>query len=354
MLIVNQILGDPDKILFSEHARDNACEPYITLREELSKVNISFESLKKQSIQDIDCVVYWDVDSVPPNDLFKRIIYKLKMNKSLGIFRDLDYEARNAAIKLKKILFLYEPNSVSSINARHELGNFFDLIFTWNSKIVDNTKYFKFYIPYSNITSALARIDYNDKKLLVDISSNKRYIGTTNTSSFRFEEIKHFDQKYGNDFDLYGAGWNIKISLKDVFTLGFRKKYYTRIQSYKGACTSKADILARYKFVLCYENTIEEEGFISVKIFDAFKSCCVPIYFGAPDIESFIPKSCFIDRRDFLTTDDLYVYLKNLSEAEHSKYLNAAAEFMNSKASRKFSPDYFAKNFIKVITHNLI
>jgi hypothetical protein len=354
MLIVNQLVGNADNILFSEKARDHACEPYLMLRDELKKNNIEFQALKEQNIKSIDCVIYWDVDSIPPTNLFKKIIYKIKMQKSLGSSRDLENEARRAGIKLKKILFLYEPSSVTDSNKILHLYDDFDLIFTWNNKIIDNKKYFKFFIPSSNLSGGIKYVDFYAKKLLVDISSNKHYRGSFNSSKFRFEEIRHFDQKYGDDFDLYGAGWNQNISLRDIFTLNFRKKFYNKIQNYKGACESKKDVLSHYRFVLCYENTFVENGFVSVKIFDAFRSGCVPVYMGAPNIASLIPQSCFIDRRNFLSSDDLYIYLKNLSEAEHKAYLKAAAEFMGSDDSKKFTAQYFVKNFINVFNHKFI
>jgi len=51
--------------------------------------------------------------------------------------------------------------------------------------------------------------------------------------------------------------------------------------------------LNKYKFIVCFENS-KTPGYITEKIFNVFLSKSVPIYDGAPDIESFINPKSFI------------------------------------------------------------
>ena len=36
-------------------------------------------------------------------------------------------------------------------------------------------------------------------------------------------------------------------------------------------------------------------GYVTEKIFDAFKAGCVPVYWGAENITKYVPAECFID-----------------------------------------------------------
>ena len=40
-------------------------------------------------------------------------------------------------------------------------------------------------------------------------------------------------------------------------------------------------------------------GYMTEKIWDSFKAKTVPVYWGASNIEEYVPKNCFIDYRDF-------------------------------------------------------
>lgn len=68
----------------------------------------------------------------------------------------------------------------------------------------------------------------------------------------------------------------------------------------------------QYYFVFAPENT-NEVGYVTEKVYKALAMGSVPIYFGAPDIDRFIPHpSSIIHANDFETTLDLANYLKSL------------------------------------------
>jgi len=123
--------------------------------------------------------------------------------------------------------------------------------------------------------------------------------------------------------------------------------FVTNYSSYRGKLTSKKETLERYQFAICYENARDIPGYITEKIFDCFFAGCVPIYWGANNITKHIPKECFIDKREFNTYEDLYQYIKNMSDEIFLNYLENIEKYLNSDNSHLFSSKYFAEQIIK-------
>ena len=116
--------------------------------------------------------------------------------------------------------------------------------------------------------------------------------------------------------------------------------------SYRGKVDSKKETLKKYRFAICYENARDIPGYITEKIFDCFFSACVPVYWGANNIQEYIPKECFIDKRDFATYEELYVFMKNMSDKEYLNYLKNIENFLNSSKSYQFSSEFFVNQII--------
>ena len=88
-----------------------------------------------------------------------------------------------------------------------------------------------------------------------------------------------------------------------------------------GGERKKVDFLKNYKFCLAYENE-SSPGYITEKIFHAKAAGCVPIYWGAPDVElDFDIEGC-IDARN-CTTDELLSRVKELDK-NHELWLQKA------------------------------
>jgi hypothetical protein len=145
----------------------------------------------------------------------------------------------------------------------------------------------------------------------------------------RVEAIYHFSKL--NGFHLYGQGWENSIP-------GFPARFHLAAKkSFKGAINpnAKLDVMNRYKFALCFENCIFP-GYVTEKIFDCFLSACIPVYYGAPDIEDFVPPEAFIDYRKFKDFDELEHYLLSLSEQDSFNMLESARRFLASKDFDKY------------------
>lgn len=256
----------------------------------------------------------------------------------------------------KNILFMGEPPNINPFNFMKVLHFFFSKIYTWNDQLVNNIKYFKYYLPVTTKFIKIKQTPFKDKKLIIMMNMNWLPFlpfqlllpSTRELYTKRIEALEFFDTYYPQDFSLFGRGWNKpqRFSLRQRI-FGF-KKYRT----YHGefAQKDKYKILSKFKFCLCFENC-EIAGNISEKIFDCFKARCVPVYLGAPNITDFISEKCFIDFRRFKNYEDLAEFLNTMDEKTYNVYLKNIKEFLSSKKFlEQWSTSAFVKLFLKVIS----
>ena len=67
----------------------------------------------------------------------------------------------------------------------------------------------------------------------------------------------------------------------------------------------------QYKFVIAFENK-QYPGYVTEKICDAYKSGCIPIYWGTPDIIKDFNPSTFINANDFSDFDALIDHIRRV------------------------------------------
>ncbi len=123
------------------------------------------------------------------------------------------------------------------------------------------------------------------------------------------------------------------------------------LPNYKGAVenNSKLLTLSRYKYSLCFENTgdpVFAHGYVD-KILDPLEARTLPIYLGCPNIEEYIPKTCFIDFRDFESHEELDKYLHNISEDEYVRYINNIDNWVGEGGLRPYSWYPLYDNLVK-------
>jgi len=233
---------------------------------------------------------------------------------------DIDLKLIKKYPKEKRILFLWEPPVVRPNEYKKEYHDIFEKIYTWSDELVDNIKYFKFCYPIGFLPVIEPEIPFGQKKLCAMINCNKDSFHERSLYQERRNVIEFFEDGNTQDFDLYGYGWN-------------SRKY----KSYRGTVKSKIECLKNYKFCFAYENTRDLDGYITEKIFDVMFSGAVPIYLGAANVTDYIPKDCFIDRRDFESYESLYSFLKNMPEREYSVYLENIKKYLKSDLRLIFS-----------------
>ncbi|RZS02556.1 hypothetical protein BHM03_00032620 [Ensete ventricosum] len=71
--------------------------------------------------------------------------------------------------------------------------------------------------------------------------------------------------------------------------------------------------MSQYKFVLAIENTMAE-SYVTEKLYYALDAGSVPVYFGAPDVESFVPPHSVIDGSKFRSVEELATYVKAVAD----------------------------------------
>lgn len=222
----------------------------------------------------------------------------------------------------KKSLFIWEPPMVLYQNFDPERQAQFGRIYTWYDNLIDGKKFFKFFFPQPRLKMIDDTIDFNYKKFCTVIAGHKSWEGEGSLYEARKKTIRYFQTFHPDDFDLYGQGW---------------PEEYT---SYRGGVEKKRDCLKHYKFCICYEN-YHQYGSITEKIFDCFVAGCVPVYWGAKNIEQYIPANCYIKREDFSSHEQLYQYLKSISREQYQEYMDNIRRYLASCAAAPFSIDAF-------------
>ena len=206
-----------------------------------------------------------------------------------------------------------------------------------------------------------------DRKFLVMINAHKQTrIRVNELYSERMRAIEFFNRfgeidVYGRDFD--GPPARMATRMPRVVA---RKERQARIlweklrpprdprrraarEAFRGPREPrKADTLGRYTFALCFENSVLE-SYIPEKIFDCFYAGTVPVYWGAPDVERWIPPDSFVDMRGFEGYAQLREFLHSLSSDQVEEYRVAARAFLRSERSRPFSRQTFSERIVRIV-----
>ncbi len=295
-----------NKIFDKNFGRDNILEPYRVLKEHLLSKSIEINTNDITSIEKSDLVVFLRLEL--------KLLFKAILNRK------------------KTIYIQFEPSVIFDLHSTKNMNGIvkylFNRVLTWNDDLVHNDNFYKFQVPMPKYAKPES-ISFDNKKFLTNISGYKVSNYKNELYSERVKALRFFEKKAKAGFDLYGVGWENE---------GF--------ECYKGPCKNKNDILREYKFSLCYENQSGLNGLISEKIFDCFYAQCVPIFWGAENITSYIPSKCFIDKRKFSSYDSLLNYISTMSKSEYIERLDAIKEYINSEPYTSFSSQAFAENIL--------
>ena len=303
--------------------RDNCLYPYFLLREEFKKNGFDLQTSDLIPPAEADLVIY--------NEMPSPFLENINSSKSY--------------------LLLFETELIRPDNWDLKKHEAFKKIFTWNDKIIDGKKYIKFNFPNEvKMTTPGLR---GRTGFLTSISGNKTSTHPLELYSKRLESIKWFSKNHPEDFIYYGIGWDYSFSLrtqkilKKLHLLSFFPK--NQSTSYGGRVDEKLTTLRKFKFALCYENGRDITGYITEKIFDCLFAGTIPVYWGAENISAYIPEGCYINRAMFKDNEELYKYLKNMSEGEILKMQHNIEEFLKSEKMIPFSNEFFVKNITETI-----
>lgn len=252
-----------------------------------------------------------------------------------------------------RFFFGYENPHISPINADPTYLKNFHRVFTWNESLLNLGNVSILMVPYG--LELFEFSEFEDRSIFACmISGNKRFKFDLPNDLYeeRFKVIEWYEKNYSNQFYLYGRGWH-----KPKAAVSFRGKLTRRIKrlasqmwgyqpfpSYRGEVLDKGDIYSKSKFSYCYENVANLKNYITEKIFDSMVYGCVPIYWGADNVLDYIPKDCFIDRRDFKSQAHLHDYLINMTAKEYKNYQENIYRFLRCDLINPFKSETFAKH----------
>lgn len=301
----------------------------------------------------------WNINNAQPDDMllvmnhpgetfFWRVLYFFKNNGEF-LFERRKFLVKNYKYFSKRVLIQIEPWVVQPYVYKHlkKISNsgLYTKIFIHSTGYGENYNFFD-YFQYWNHIILSPVFDAPKNKFLVLLNGNVTpHALRAKIQGARFRElygerlkaIRYFSNVPG--FDLYGWRWD-QLPHHPLYLHYFR--YSKRV--WRGAPEDKTKILSEYKFSICFENC-EAPGWISEKIYDCFAAGCIPIYLGAPDISSYVPKECFINFKEFKSYEELHKFLNSLSEKKIKEYREAIRKFLLSRTSSKSVGD-FAKEIL--------
>jgi alpha(1,3/1,4) fucosyltransferase len=232
----------------------------------------------------------------------------------------------------KLVVFLWEPPSVKPHLYNKAFHRHLAKIFVVDDNLVDNNKYHKLIYPNFRSDFFIEPKPFFQKKSFVLINANKFSDHASELYSARKSVINFFERRYPNMFHYFGKGWRNSVC-------------------YRGKIPwhDKWELLSRYRFCICYENITNIKGYITEKIFDCFEAGCIPIYWGADNITDYIPKNCFIDRRDFNNFYNLFRTVSAMPESVYTTYLENIKNYLHSEEAHYFTYKNLFKNICQAL-----
>lgn len=234
--------------------------------------------------------------------------------------------------KEKLVLFMWEPKTVLQSMYLPQVQQCFSKIYTWDDSLVDGKTYFKFHYPV--LTPMVNELpSFEEKKLCTLVASDLQSTYDNELYSQRKEVVRYFEKVNEEGFEFYGRRWDP-----------------TLYKHYKGPIDDKIGTIKNYRFTICYENTHGTLGYVTEKIFDCFTAGSIPVYWGASNIDWYVPKDCFIDRREFSNLEELHLFMKSMTKETYEGYLARIKAFLQSDQAKKFSFDHLADDFYQAVS----
>lgn len=301
----DRIFGDEDINV------DNREKPFQCMKKEFERRGDFIHTIDMyDNIGEVDYFLFFE-----RNDLWLKKIAQYGMEKQ-AIYCNAEPPVVNPK---------HDPKSIK------KLLRFYPYIMTWNKDLIDKKRFFKRNIPYY-FEIQFGDIPFENRKILTNISGNKKSFHPDELYSERKKVIEELEEKYIDDFEFYGTGW-------DEF----------KHPGYKGKAANKIEVYHKYRFAIAFENMKNIKGYVTEKILDCFVAGIVPIYKGATDITDYVPKECFISYDDFQNPKEMMEYLKKMQLEEYGEYIRAIEKFLKSEKIHIFDGEEYAREIYDVV-----
>lgn len=263
---------------------------------------------------------------------------------------------------LPKYLLALENPFINSLNMDLGYCSQFKQVFSWNPTLNSLSNFTLLMVP--NELRTLPFKQFNQRPIFSSlINANKRFPKPIPDDLYeeRLGVIRWYEKYFPGDFRLYGLGWEkpspaftgVDKFYRRISRLRTQIYGYKPFSSFHGSVEDKASVYSDSKFAFCYENTKNLKNYITEKIFDAMMAGCVPIYWGADNVCDYIPKNCFIDRRDFHDNNALHKALRSISPIEYSYYQSHIHQFLHGPGMTIFTTEHYVQSLAQVILTDL-
>ena len=304
-----------------------------------------------REVRDVDWVIFNEAGStgirfgVASNvkGIVRRLINRPGMPEKMRLWPEMS----EAGLRHKGVLLLHECIANIPENFYPAVHRLFDTILTNNDAYVDNKRFFLWRLPTGDSWSEVPDVPFGKKKLMICALTNNYTLNKFHLGKLRREEIKYFETRWPQQFDLFGKNWNKAVTpWQRLFP--FLVPHY---QSHRGYLDErdKAVALSKYRFNLCYENCSVQPGWISNRLFDSFRSKCVPVYLGGSNVAEVVDAGAFVDRRAFKSPNELADYLESVTESEYNDYQEAMSRFVMGERFKPFLVSSLAETIASVL-----
>ncbi|HEY9809673.1 MAG TPA: glycosyltransferase family 25 protein [Halomicronema sp.] len=136
--------------------------------------------------------------------------------------------------------------------------------------------------------------------------------------------------------DIYGQKWPENIAIEN-----------SRAGDWHGR---KLEILQKYHFNLCFENTIADY-YCTEKIWDSIGCGCLPIYYGGKNSKIYedFETNSFLDYTDFRNPHELFEYIEAMTIDEFNKRLHRCIQTVNKIYDKVQQLDLKERVVIKIV-----
>lgn len=257
-----------------------------------------------------------------------------------------------------KYLIATENPYICPLNKNEDYLKSFDGVFTWNKSFLHLPNVTHLFIPNQIVWHPSPTFE-NRPIFSCIINANKAFPNEVPHDLYRerIEVIRWYERKAPEDFALYGLGWK-KPEPAFTFSQKFSRRLkrlasqiygYKPFPSYAGEIENKGSIYQKAKFAYCYENVANLPDYISEKIFDCFFSGCVPVYWGSNTIDEHVPSNCFIDRRQFSSTEETHQFLRGVTPSQYQEYQDNIERFLKSPRAMEFDTSTYVSTIINKV-----
>lgn len=229
--------------------------------------------------------------------------------------------------------------TIYSCNVRERINNGINLCIYGESTL--HHGYLNTIISDKSVYSIGHLCETDDRHFMFPLFFNSMYMdyfGCYRTNSIdirKYKELRYSNKHtHGNEFCAFCAS-NVYATLRNNFVKELSKYKIVHcggpvLHNYDMVNNDNIKFFNNHKFTVCFENSTEK-NYLTEKLYNAFISGSVPIYWGCPNVYDYFNKDAFIN-----VTED------NFNEAiEKIKYLDNNEEAYNEMSRQPmFNPNF--------------